>query len=282
MKLDGTQAAQTTIARKRAVFYGALRYAVELDRVTAHPMDKVHWVTPKANDEVDRRVVVNPGQALRLLVAVRDIDPAMEAFFGAIYYAGLRPAEVLHLRRSDLLLPESGWGQLLLTGSTQHSGTQWGDTGNAREDRGLKHRAEKATRPVPACPQLVELLRHHLDSFPCGHDGRLFVTRIGAERIPVAGGFGNPVSASSYGKTWRKARQLALTEAQVTGPLAKRPYDLRHACLSLWLNAGVPATTVAEWAGHSVNVLLRVYAKCVDGEEDAARRRIESALEQRG
>lgn len=48
--------------------------------------------------------------------------------------------------------------------------------------------------------------------------------------------------------------------------------------MSLWLNAGVPATQVAEWAGHSVNVLLRVYAKCIDGEADAARLRIALAL----
>jgi len=61
-------------------------------------------------------------------------------------------------------------------------------------------------------------------------------------------------------------------------PLAKRPYDLRHAAVSLWLNAGVPPTQVAEWAGHSVNVLLRVYAKCVYGQEDVAKAPIEAAL----
>ena len=56
------------------------------------------------------------------------------------------------------------------------------------------------------------------------------------------------------------------------------PYHLRHAAVSLWLNAGVPATQVAEWAGHSVHVLMRVYAKCVYGQDEAARRRIEAAL----
>jgi hypothetical protein len=35
---------------------------------------------------------------------------------------------------------------------------------------------------------------------------------------------------------------------------------------------------VADWAGHSLHVLLKVYAKCIDGQEDAARRRIEAAL----
>jgi len=60
--------------------------------------------------------------------------------------------------------------------------------------------------------------------------------------------------------------------------LARRPYDLRHAAVSLWLNAGVPATQVAEWAGHSVNVLLRVYAKCIYGQDEAVRQRVQVAL----
>lgn len=60
--------------------------------------------------------------------------------------------------------------------------------------------------------------------------------------------------------------------------VGKVPYQLRHA-VSLWLNAGVPATQVAEWAGHSVHVLLKVYAKCIDGQDEAARRRIAQALE---
>jgi integrase len=59
---------------------------------------------------------------------------------------------------------------------------------------------------------------------------------------------------------------------------AARPYDLRHAAVSLWLNGGVAATEVANRAGHSVEVLLRVYAKCIDGGEEAANRRIDEAL----
>jgi integrase len=43
----------------------------------------------------------------------------------------------------------------------------------------------------------------------------------------------------------------ALTPAEAASPLAARPYDLRHAAVSTWLNAGVPSTQVAQWAGHS-------------------------------
>jgi integrase len=128
-------------------------------------------------------------------------------------------------------------------------------------------RAKRDTRPVPVAPELVQLIRAHLDEFGTTKDGRLF-----------RGAQGGPLGESTYGRAWKAARRAVLTPAQVESPLAGRPYDLRHAAVSLWLNAGVAPQQVAEWAGHSVHVLLKVYAKCVDGEQQAARLRIENAL----
>ncbi len=50
------------------------------------------------------------------------------------------------------------------------------------------------------------------------------------------------------------------------------------AAVSLWLNSGVPATEVARRAGHGVAVLLKIYAHCIDGQPDAANKRITDAL----
>ena len=83
---------------------------------------------------------------------------------------------------------------------------------------------------------------------------------------------------ATFAGIWGRTRAAVLTAAQFESPLAKRPYDLRHACVSTWLNAGVSAPQVAEWAGHSVAMLLSTYAKCIDGQEDLARKRIEDAL----
>jgi hypothetical protein len=55
---------------------------------------------------------------------------------------------------------------------------------------------------------------------------------------------------------------------------AQRPCDPRHPCVSTWLNATGDPAQVAEWAGHSVNVLMQVYAKCVSGRQEANKRRI--------
>jgi len=277
-KLDGSPASPATVARKRSALYSALGYAVELKLLRTNPLDALRWTPPAHTDQVDRRVVVNPDQATALLAAVRHIYPSLEAFYACMYYAALRPAEVRHLRLQDCALPENGWGTLLLTGSTPETGKAWTDTGVDNQDRQLKHRAVRATRPVPASSELVRILQQHIHQYPPGQDGRLFVTRTGRAGVPLAGPYGTPVDMGVVYRVWKAARTQALNPDQVASPLARRPYDLRHAAVSLWLNAGVPATQVAEWAGHSVNVLLRVYAQCVYGQENAALDRIQRAL----
>jgi integrase len=92
---------------------------------------------------------------------------------------------------------------------------------------------------------------------------------------------GRQLATITYRRLWANARRAVFTDLEYQSPLARRPYDLRHACLSTWLNGGVPPTQVAQWAGHSVEVLLRVYAKCLEGQDDIAKRRILAALTER-
>jgi integrase len=122
-------------------------------------------------------------------------------------------------------------------------------------------------RHVPSPPVLVDILRMHLARFGTAHDGRLF--RSPSDAV---------VQSLTYGRVWREARTYALLPHQVASPLADSAYDLRHACVSLWLNAGVPPTEVAARAGHSVDVLLKVYAKCVDGQRAEQNSKIDAAL----
>jgi integrase len=184
-----------------------------------------------------------------------------------MYYAALWPAEALALRERDCALPDQGWGELTLERTRPNAGMRWTDSGDAHDDRGLKHRGENEPRHVPIPPELVAILRSHLDLFGVGLDGGLF-------RTPR----GNVIASSTYSRVWQRAREFGLTPRHVASPLARRPYDLRHACVSLWLNAGVPAPEVAERAGHSVDVLLKVYAKCIDGQAASVNARIQQAL----
>jgi len=75
-----------------------------------------------------------------------------------------------------------------------------------------------------------------------------------------------------------KARPAAFTPAQFNSPLASRPYDFRHAGVSWRLTAGAPGPQVAEWAGHSVEVLYRIYAHCIDGDDERWHKRMEDLL----
>lgn len=270
-KQDGKPAAATVVARKRAVMYNLLAYAVDKKHFQVNPMATISWRSPKIAEAIDRRRVVNPRQAQTLLEAVADQGPMgkhLEAFFGCLYHAALRPAEAVVLNETQIELPEdeAAWGWFYLEGSAPSTGGAWNDTGERREQRHLKHRAAAEVRQVPISPALGRLLRKHLAEFGTAPDGRLFRAESG-----------DLVSDTVCSRVWDKARQAALTPAELKSPLAERPYDLRHARLSTWLNAGVAAPQVAEWAGNSVPVLLRVYAKCLTDSEQSALKRIEQA-----
>jgi integrase len=112
------------------------------------------------------------------------------------------------------------------------------------------------------------MLRRHLRDHGTTPDGRLF-----------RGARGGMLSESVYGRAWHAARLAVLSPELAATALARRPYDLRHAALSLWLNAtGAPAEVAAR-AGTSARVLLEVYLHCTDSQEDHASQRIEDALD---
>lgn len=271
VRMDGKASAASVYRRKRAVMFNMAGYAVERGLLPDNPFVRVKRKAPKLDGEVDPGVVASPAQVRELLNAVtyigrrnQDRGAHLFAFFATCYYAAARPSEGLALKESDCVLPQSGWGELALGESRPAAGKRWTDTGEVHDRRGLKHRAAHERRFVPIPPALVAILREHIDRYGVVDDGRLF-------RSPS----GSMVGAGTYSRVWDAARSFALPPGLASSPLAGRPYDLRHAAVSLWLNGGVPATEVAARAGHSVDVLLRVYAKCVYGQRDAVNRQID-------
>jgi hypothetical protein len=83
------------------------------------------------------------------------------------------------------------------------------------------------------------MICNHVGEFGTAPDGRLFRTYRGGLYVP-----------STLWQVLHKARPHAFTEPQVASPLARKPYDFRHAGVSWRLNAGIPArcsTSVACW-----------------------------------
>src|SRR5258708_14495231 len=169
------------------------------------------------------------------MAARQDSESLLMALYACMYFAALRPAEAVAWRQRDCDLHETGWGRLTLETSRPEVNRRWTDTASAHEERGLKHRPAQESRRVSIPPELVGILRAHVGAFGVVADGRIF----SSER-------GHVIASTAISDVWAEARTLALTPEQVASPLAVRPYDLRHAAVSLWLNAGVPAPEVAE------------------------------------
>ncbi|WP_371652784.1 MULTISPECIES: hypothetical protein [unclassified Streptomyces] len=170
---------------------------------------------------------------------------------------------------SDVRLPEEDaedqWSELLFHTAQPEVGKNWTDDGEIHEERGLKGRASDDTRVVPGHPSLTRILREHIKARGLKPGDLLF-----------PGEKGDMLAGSVIRRAWLTARREILTPEEYTSPLGKRVYDLRHTCLTNWLNAGVPPAQVAEWAGNGVPVLLAIYAWCISGQLDDLKKRIEA------
>jgi len=286
--LDGSPAAADYFARRRRVMHRVLAFAVRKKRLDKNPLSKANlpegWTPPDKPEEViDPRSVGGPELIAGMLTCTsyvgRRQGPRFVAFFGCMFYAMMRPAEVTSLTRDGCHLPETGWGRLIFADSSPAAGREFTDNGQVHEHRGFKGRdrqahsrtraarARRATRNVPIPPELVALLREHIERFGAGPGGRLFRSENG-----------NPIQPSTYWRVWQKSRDLALPPRLAGTPLMRRPYDLRHSGITWRLNSGVPPTEIAAWAGHSVEMLMRVYARCVAGMEDVWVARMDATL----
>ncbi|MBV9023095.1 MAG: tyrosine-type recombinase/integrase [Streptomycetaceae bacterium] len=260
-RLDGTAAAASSVLRNRRIMNLAMGYAIKHQILRSNPLPKGRGegTAPKVAQAIDKRSLLNPGQVAQLLEWIGERPRRgrlYRAFFATLYYAGLRPEEAVALRVSDATLPEAGWGEFLIHQAQPEVGSQWTDDGEVHEERELKGRAEGETRPVPIHPSLVATLREIIEAYQLKPADLLF---------PGEGG--GMLSGSVFRRVWAKARQKVLVEYEYASPVGKRVYDLRHTCLTTWLNNGIPPAQVAEWAGNSVPVLLATYARCIVGQQ---------------
>ncbi len=219
-QLNGQPASAWTARTNRAILANAIEYAVELRILSSNPIKALRWKPPKTTQEVDRRSVVNPAQARRLLGAVHGqmpSGPRLVAFFAVVYYAALRPEEAVNLRRDNITLPllarnattgeweepADNWGELRFCSAAPEVGAEWTDGGTRREQRHLKSRPAGEWRRVPVPPPLTRLLRAHLKTFGTGPGGRVF-----------SGVHGDELASITYRRVWDKARRGTMTPGE--------------------------------------------------------------------
>jgi site-specific recombinase XerD len=86
---------------------------------------------------------------------------------------------------------------------------------------------------------------------------------------------GRSVTPENYGKVWNRIKPTVWPADHVAADAV--PYDLRHLAATTMLRAGVPLAEAARRLGHSIDVLLCVYAGVFD-DEKRSNKRIEAEL----
>lgn len=73
-----------------------------------------------------------------------------------------------------------------------------------------------------------------------------------------------PIISTDAGERWSESRFRSFRRHRSKVAPGMRPYDLRHAYVSLMIQAGHTVVEVAKWAGHSPAVCLGMYAHLFD------------------
>lgn len=235
-----------------AVLRNALESAVRDEAIPRNVARLVQVKTPTY--EVGRGL--STVQARALLTAAR--DERLEALYVLAVYLGLRRGEVLGLRWADVDLDEA---RLQVVQTLQ------------RVDGALRFLPPKSwhsRRSVPLPVPCVEALRQHR-----GAQGRERLA-AGAEwsdtGLVFTTTFGTPIEPDNLRRSWDRIRSA-------TGDPPARFHDLRHTCVSLLLDAGVPPHVVREIIGHSaIEVTMTIYVHTSLDEKRTAMLRLAEKL----
>ena len=241
-------------SRFRKVARACIRRAVELDVLAADPWPpapkgRSRRKAARVHRGVDVRRLPDPVTMVRVMEAIPSHQPSSRMYqvmVAVMYYAGLRPSEVVMLRPAALHLPHEGWGRI----DVLEADISFDEPGEPKTGE----------RSIPIPEVLVAMLRDWIATKQIGEHELMFRTRND-----------NRPTHSNWARTWQRALRQ-------TGHKSLRVYDIRHAAATTWLGAGVPLGEVARRMGHSVETLVSTYVGALTGDEQVANQRIDDAL----
>ncbi|MFJ8536138.1 hypothetical protein [Streptomyces sp. NPDC093591] len=213
-----------------------------------------------SNAIVDNRFLLSDQQRDALLDWIRQRPcngRPLHAFLSSVAFAALRQQEALALRVRDAHLPDEGPGDLVIRPRRPR-------------DRSEAVEGDDAPRVVPACPELVEVLRQEVARRGLHPDDALFTCDDG-----------RPLSGAVYRRAWNQAREAVLEAHEIDSPLGRHVSGLRDACISKWLGqycTGFKGFVVAERVGVSAPSLVRRFPHCFRTSGDIANDLIEAAF----
>ncbi|GLV78613.1 hypothetical protein Shyhy02_66130 [Streptomyces hygroscopicus subsp. hygroscopicus] len=198
---------------------------------------------------------LSPAQAKLVLKELR--DHRLHALYVLALLLGMRRGELLGLRWSAVDLER---GTLTVLTNLQRVGG---------ELRLVLPKTRSSERTIPLPPLAVSALRAHQErqaqeraaaGMAWQENGLVFPSRIGT-----------PYEPDNLRRSWDPVRKRL--------GLDLRFHDLRHTCITLLLDLGVPVHIVQQIAGHSDHgVTMQVYAHASLDEQRKAIGRLESRL----
>ena len=251
---EGQALANETVRRYRRVAHSCIRRAVELEQIPADPWPptprgRSRRKVNRTKSAVDVRRLPGPAHAVVIIDALRSHQPGSltyQAMTAVVYYAGLRPSEVVMLRPRAFHLPATGWGTIAVT----EADIDWDEPGDPKT----------GNRTTPMPPRLVDLLRSWIEDRDLGADELLFRTREG-----------NRPSQSNWSRALKRACENA-RHPRI------RVYDFRHANATMMLKARVPLAEAARRLGHSVETLVSTYIGAMEGDDSEANALLDKVL----
>jgi integrase len=218
------------IKKTKLVLQSCLRLAVEEGLIPANPAQAVKL--PRAPQR-PAKTALGPRQVETLRASLSQRDAALVS---VLAYVGLRPGEALALR----------WGDI-------HERTinveRAADDGQVKATKTGHRRSARLMAPVK-----TDLAAWRLAS-----------GRPADETLVFPSATGNVWREHDW-RNWR--RRTFQPAAQTLGLDLSRPYDLRHACASLWLAEGRSVVEVGAWLGHSPTMCLSTYSHVITEMQD--------------
>jgi integrase len=230
------------VRRCKAVLQSCLSRAVEEGLVHGNPAQAVR--PPKIERKrAGRGIGPRVIERLRASLGIRDAT-----LVSMRTYTGVRPGELLALRWSDI-----GEHTVLVERSD--------DNGTIKSTKTGRRRSVRLMAPVRADLQAW----------------RLASGRPAESALVFPSATGGPWHEHDW-RNWR--RRIFQPAARALRLDLSRPYDLRHAMVSLWLHEGRSVPEVAAWLGHSPTMTLNVYAHVIEELRDSPQISAEEAIRQ--
>jgi integrase len=242
--------------RRKTACSSVFEYAIKCNYSKLNHLAK--YEIPGQNAQIDKRSILTKEEC-KAIVSILDRgtnrDLRMALFLSILWMAGLRPSEVLALRKGDLVKDGHGGYELILSRASVPCGTVYSNSGASKDEKGLKWRAAGATRVVPVPNELAKRFRTYAK-------GMKSSDLIFASNTP-----GVSLSLTVFEDHWVKIR-----------PNVTKLYDLRHTNASILIYAGLNVAEVAARLGHSIGVCSSKYIHFFNQYNKTSNRKVEDFL----